>query len=558
MLKNDKTNLTILLILVLIVVAAMLPFREQTSGDDYTYALAVKHTVETGRFQISEATAAALVFLVAWGSLFANIFGFSLKTLHLSVVVFLPFLTFSIYFLLKELKIEKTKAFFFTILFISVPFIFQYTYTFLTDLPFLTLEVYSLVFYIKAFRKNNLLNFFIGSLFASVAFLTRQIGIIVWVSALLTFLIFLTNRDTRPSPLNIFKYLLTICAPMTITVILYRIFFKDPTIGQVSFFQNVVLTNFYHLFSIQAPLTLKISAWLELYYRAVEWFWLALGLFSPLAIIILASNPRVYLRTKQVKRAIIALVVFTMLIVLQSVLLPGKVYLGFPLVFYRYENLFPIPWPQIWKYLVLISFLFLGTYVNINRNSLHKVFQQIKTNSIYFFLCLSYLLIVVSTNLSGLFYYKYAMPMLPFYLVLFATVSRKLKIYVPVAILITVFVFIDSLQMTKLRYDENGLAQEKAIRLKNQGIAAERILPNLEYTWSLWFDMDTKYAKELKRVNGDKKRATIPVTPAGQDYIIISKEHLKYYKLPQKYILIETIPVHSLFVSSDLIVLKKL
>src|SRR3989338_5762230 len=119
MFKKDKTNQIFLLILVLTVIIVMLPFREQTSGDDYVYALSVKHSVETGDFQLSEATAAALVFLVAWGVLFANVFGFSLKTLHLSVVVFLPILTFSIYFLLKELKIEKTKSFFFTILFIS-------------------------------------------------------------------------------------------------------------------------------------------------------------------------------------------------------------------------------------------------------------------------------------------------------------------------------------------------------------------------------------------------------------------------------------------------------
>ena len=148
--------------------------------------------------------------------------------------------------------------------------------------------------------------------------------------------------------------------------------------------------------------------------------------------------------------------------------------------------------------------------------------------------------------------------MLPFYLLLFAGVSRKIKIYVPIAILITAFIFIDSLQMAKLRYDENGMAQAKAIELKNQGIATERILPNLEYTWSLWFDMDTKLAEELKRVNGDKRKAKIPVTPANQDYIIISKEHLEYYKLPEKYMLLEKIPVRSLFVSSYMIVLKKI
>jgi len=558
MFNKDKTNLIFVLVIVLAVIVVMLPFREQTAGDDYTYALSVKHSVESGRFQLSDATAAALVFLVIWGGLFAKIFGFSLKTLHLSVVVFLPILTVAVYFLLRELKIEKTKSFFFTILFISIPFIFQYAYTFLTDLPFLTLEVLSMVFSIKAFRKNNLLNFFLGSLFSSLAFLTRQIGIFLWVSALVTFLVFLKSRDTRPSLYDSVKYLLSICAPAVITIILYLLFFKEPTIGQAGFFQNVVLPNLSYLFFIHSSPTLTIGAWLGLYYRAIEWFWLAIGLFSPLAIILLASNAKEYLRAKLFRKVILSLVIFTLLIFLESILFPGKVYLGFPLILYRYESLFPIPWPHIWKYLVLISFLFLGTCVTVNIKTLKKVYRSIIINKIFFFLSLSYLLIIVSTSLANLYYNKYVMSMLPFYLLLFASVVRKIKIYVPIAIFITAFVFIDSLQMAKLRYDENGLAQIKAIEIKDRGVAAERILPNLEYTWSLWFDMDTKFAEELKRVNGDKRKAKIPITPANQDYIIISKEHLKYYKLPDKYIVLETIPIRSLFVSSYLIVLKKL
>ncbi len=556
--NKDKTNLIFILILVLAVVVVMLPFREQTAGDDYTYALSVKHSVESGQFQLSDATAAALVFLVIWGSLFAKILGFSLITLHISVVVFLPILTIAVYLLLREFKLEKTKSFIFTILFISIPFVFQYAYTFLTDMPFLTLEVVSIVFYLKAFRKNNLPNFFLGSLFSSLAFLTRQIGIFLWVSALLTFLFYLKSHDSKLSLTNNIKYLLSICFPAIITIILYLIFFNKPTIGQASFFQNVVLLNLSYLFFIHSTPTLTITAWLGLFYRAIEWFWLAIGLFSPLAIIFLASNLKEYLHAKLIKKAILSLVIFAILIIIESILFPGKVYLGFPLILYRYESLFPIPWPHVWKYLVLTNFLFMGTCVTIDTKTIEKTYRQIKINKIFFFLLLSYLLILVSTTLAALYYNKYVISMLPFYLLLFAGVSRKIKIKIPIAIFVTAFIFIDSLQMAKLRYDENGLAQTKAIEIKDQGIATERILPNLEYTWSLWFDTDTKLAEEFKKVDGDKRRVKIPVTPSNQDYIIISKEHLKYYKLPEKYVLLETIPVRSLFVSSYMIVLKKI
>lgn len=555
--NKDKTNLIFLLILVLAVVVIMLPLREQTAGDDYVYALSVKHSIESGHLQVSEATAAALVFLVAWGAIFTKIFGFSLKTLQFSVIVLLPILTLAIYFLLRELKIEKNKSFFFTILFISIPFIFQYTYTFLTDMPYLTLEVLAIVFFIKAFKKISLLNFFLGSFFSCLAFLTRQIGIFIWVSALLTYLVFLTKHDRRFFSLDTIKYPLLMCLPVVVTVIIYFIFFSEPTISQNRFYQSVVLKNISSLFYIHTSPALMIGAWLGLFYRVIEWFWLALGLFSPLAIIFLASNPREYMRAKLIKKTILSLVIFAILIIIESILFPGKVYLGFPLILYRYESLFPIPWPHIWKYLVLLSFLFLGTCVTVSKKPIAKVYKLFKINKIFFFLFLSYLLILVSTAFAAMYYNKYVLPLLPFYLLLFALVSRKIKINIPVAIFVTAFIFIDSLQMAKLRYDENGLAQTKAIEIKNQGISAERILPNLEYTWSLWFDMDTNFAEELKRVNGDKKRAKIPITPANQDYIIISKEHLKYYKLPTNYQIIEKIPLKSLFVSTYLLVIRK-
>ncbi len=556
MFNKDKTNLIFLFALILIVIVVMLPFREETSGDDYAYALTVKHFVQTGNFQLSQATAAALVFLAVWGSLFSKVFGFSLKTLHLSVVVFLPILSAAVYFLLREFKLERTKSFFATILFISTPFIFQYAYSFFTDIPFLTLEVLSIIFYTKAFKENNHAKFFLGSLFSSLAFLTRQIGIFLCVSALVTFLLFLLWRNRQTSISNTFKYLFSICAPAAVTIVLYLIFFREPTIGQASFFQNVVLANLSSLFSIHAPVMSRINAWAQLYYRLIEFFWLAMGLFSPLTIIILSSNIKEFLRTKLLKGALTSLIIFIILIALELILFPGKVYLGFPLVLYRYE-IFPIPWPHIWKYLVLASFLFLGTCVSINIKKIDKGFLQSKLNKIFFFILLSFLLILGSTLLAVLYYPKYVIPLLPFYLIFFANLSKKIKLYVPIAILVTAIVFLDSLQMAKLRYDENGLAQAKAVELKNQGIAAERILPNLEYTWSLWFDVDAKLSEELKRVNGNKKKAMYPQTPSSQDYIIISKEHLKYEKLQPDYRLIGIMPFRSLFASSYLLVIKK-
>ena len=112
--------------------------------------------------------------------------------------------------------------------------------------------------------------------------------------------------------------------------------------------------------------------------------------------------------------------------------------------------------------------------------------------------------------------------------------------------------------MTKVRYDTNALAQQKALELVNRGISIDRVLPNLEHTWSLWYTIEDKYNLELQKAGGYKLKVKYPLTPGNQDYLIVSKENLRYGNLPQNYVLIEKTPFNSLFVSSYLLTVKKL
>src|SRR3990167_2012205 len=543
--KKNLIAIISIIVVTILLISLMFPLKNQTAGDDYAYAYSVKKSLETGRLYLSEATTATLVFPVLWAILFSSFLGFSFKTLHTSVVFFLPIIAITTYFLLKQFKLKPHLAFFASLFFISVPFIFQYAFTFLTDIPFLTLELLVLLFFVRGLKADKKGDLFLGSIFSALAFLTRQLGLLLPLSVLAAYIV--TSRINIISR----KYLsiLAISVLPALTVILYILVFREGTVNQYIYGKRVSETIHSLLFARSASVGLE--AWSRIIYVALEYFWQALGLFSLFAITVIASNFKRYLSKKAIKSLMLALIVFIGLVLLEKIVYMEKTYLGFPLVLYRYESLFPVPWPHIWKYLVMISFLFVTTESLLN-------LKNLKFTRTAIFLLTSFLLFLGMSAIAITSHKKYVMSLLPFFLIYICLLSKKLKISGLVAIPVLLFVLIDSLQMTKLRYDTNALAQQKGLEIVGRGIDIDRVLPNLEYTWSLWYTVEDKYAQELKKAGGDKLTVTYPVTPANQDYLIISKENIKYGNLPQKYLFIENSPFTSLFVSSYLLTIKKL
>ena len=186
--KNKFYVPAFLLLIISLCIFILLPFKAQTAGDDYFYAYSVKKTLETGHIQISEAATAASVFPIIWASLLSALFGFSFETLHASTLFFLPITSVTAFFLLREFKVKSRMALFGSIFFISIPFIFQYAFTFLTDFPFLALEMLSLLFLAKGLKSGSPKGLLLGSIVSSLAFLTRQVGIFIPISAVVIYI----------------------------------------------------------------------------------------------------------------------------------------------------------------------------------------------------------------------------------------------------------------------------------------------------------------------------------------------------------------------------------
>ena len=543
--KKNMVVIISIIVVTILLISLMFPLKNQTAGDDYAYAYSVKKSLETGRLYLSEATTATLVFPVLWAILFSSFLGFSFKTLHTSVVFFLPIIAITTYFLLKQFKLKPHLAFFASLFFISVPFIFQYAFTFLTDIPFLTLELLVLLFFVRGLKADKKRDLFLGSFFAVLAFLTRQLGLLLPLCALAAYIVTSGINTISKKYLSI----LAISLLPALTVILYILVFREGTVNQYIYGKRVSETVHSLLFTRSASTGLE--AWSRTIYVALEYFWQALGLLSLFVITVIVSNFKRYLSRRAIKPLAFSLFAFSSLVLLEKLFYMEKTYLGFPLVLYRYESLFPAPWPHIWKYLVMISFLFLTTETLLN-------FKNLKFTRTTIFLLTSSLLFLGMSSIAIPTHKKYVLSLLPFFLIYLCFLSKKLKVSAIIAVPILLFVLIDSLQMTKLRYDTNALAQQKSLKIVDKGVNIERVLPNLEYTWSLWYTIEARYAQELEKAGGDKLKVTYPVTPADQDYLIISKENIKYGNLPQKYLFIENSPFTSLFVSSYLITVKKL
>lgn len=175
-LKGNKGIFWITIIFFLIFFA-MLPLRETGFEDDFAYARSVKNFLETGRFIISDWSSSALIFQVIWGAFFSQIFGFSFKTLQFSVFVFLYIGTIGLYYIFRHSKLSQFKAALFALFFVVNPWVLIFTFSFLTDIPYVSLLIITLLFYLTGLSKRDNLLLFLASITGGLSFLIRQIGI---------------------------------------------------------------------------------------------------------------------------------------------------------------------------------------------------------------------------------------------------------------------------------------------------------------------------------------------------------------------------------------------
>lgn len=162
-----------------LVVVLINPVRETAMGDDWAYALTVKHLLDTGHYELSDWSGANMPFQIYWGSLFARVLGYSHSSLRISTLVlaFLGLIAF--YHLAREHGLGADQAGMLMLCLLSSPLVLRLSFDFHTDLPFLSCLIVALMLYTRAIRLHSYAVVFLASIAASMAILTRQFGVAV-------------------------------------------------------------------------------------------------------------------------------------------------------------------------------------------------------------------------------------------------------------------------------------------------------------------------------------------------------------------------------------------
>ena len=164
-------------------VAVLSPFHNTPVQDDWDYARTVQLLLRTGTFQRSEIAQATELFSALWGSAFARLLGFSFDTLRLSTLVLSAASLLIFYALLGELGFSGARRIAGAATLLACPLFVFLSFSFMTDVPALACLLAALYFYVRALHRGDLRQALVGSVFVSLAFLTRQLGLVSALAA---------------------------------------------------------------------------------------------------------------------------------------------------------------------------------------------------------------------------------------------------------------------------------------------------------------------------------------------------------------------------------------
>ena len=157
-------------------------------GDDWVYTRSVEILWQEGELRILDLSVVTLVFQVAWGALFAAIFGLGFGALRLSTVTLMLLSGWACYGLCRELGVARAQSALGAAAYLFNPLAFVLGFTFMTDPQFTALLVIASLGYVRGLRACAMgsrsdrlgdLALLGGSVAAALAFLVRQQGALI-------------------------------------------------------------------------------------------------------------------------------------------------------------------------------------------------------------------------------------------------------------------------------------------------------------------------------------------------------------------------------------------
>jgi Dolichyl-phosphate-mannose-protein mannosyltransferase len=168
--------------------------------DDWTYAWSVEHFLQTGKLQVLDWSIHYPFAQILWGALFCLPFGLSFSALRVSTVVLAWLGALALYGTLRELGRERNESLIATLVLPANPVFFLLSFSFMTDVPFVSVSNIAFFFIARAFSRRRPSELWLGCAFGVAGFFVRQIAIAI-PGAVLLYAIFAPAFRTR-------KYLL--------------------------------------------------------------------------------------------------------------------------------------------------------------------------------------------------------------------------------------------------------------------------------------------------------------------------------------------------------------
>jgi hypothetical protein len=186
-------------ILILLYFSAAIPlhlFANVPFHDDWTYAWSVEHFLKTGKLEVLDWSIHYPFAQILWGALFCLPFGFSLSALRVSTVVLAWLGALAMYGTLRELGRTRGESLIATLVLIANPVFFVLSFSFMTDVPFVSVANIAFFFIVRALNRRSSLGLWLGCAFGACAFFIRQIAIAI-PGAVLLYVVFAPSFRSR-------------------------------------------------------------------------------------------------------------------------------------------------------------------------------------------------------------------------------------------------------------------------------------------------------------------------------------------------------------------------
>lgn len=152
------------------------PFDDLPLVDDWLYGWSVENFLRKGELRLSDWQAVYCYAQILWGALFCLPFGFSFAALRASTVALAWIGAVAFYASLREIDVAPRHAALTTLVVLVNPVFFVLTFSFMTDVPFVSLCAVAMFFYLRGLRGRGEWSFWAGSAVAVAAFFVRQLG----------------------------------------------------------------------------------------------------------------------------------------------------------------------------------------------------------------------------------------------------------------------------------------------------------------------------------------------------------------------------------------------